>query len=207
MNAILIAAPAAEPVALADAKTWLRVDTDDEDAAIAALVVAARQTVEAATRRLLVTQTWRIALDRWPFAGGSDGSLGSLAVPPRPAVMELRIALAPLQSIAAARVYDSGGQPQALQSTLWRLLGAPDEARLVFAAPPPNPGVTAGGVEIDAIVGYGAESDVPAALRQAILMLVANWYENRGDVDAVGSASVPKPVAALIAPYRRGRLA
>ena len=45
--------------------------------------------------------------------------------------------------------------------------------------------------------------DVPEPLRQAIRLLVAHWYENRGLV-AAGSqtAMLPSTVAALVAPYR-----
>jgi hypothetical protein len=207
MNAILITPPAAEPVALADAKAWLRIDTNAEDTAISALIAAARQAVEAATRRCLVTQGWRIVLDAWPFVGAADGSLGALRLTAPPALLEARLPLAPLATVSAVRVYDAGGQPQALAAALWRLADAPDKARLVFTAAPPNPGVVAGGIEIDVVAGYGAASDVPAALRQAILMLVADWFENRGDADAGGPQNLPKRVTTLVAPYRRGRLA
>ena len=53
-------------------------------------------------------------------------------------------------------------------------------------------------------VGYGdAAIDVPEPLRQAIRLLVAHWYENRGlIVPAASIAVLPATVAALIAPYR-----
>ena len=46
-------------------------------------------------------------------------------------------------------------------------------------------------------------ADVPQPLRQAIQLLVAHWYENRGLI-AVGQtvAVLPATVAAMIAPYR-----
>lgn len=193
MNRALIAPPASEPVTLAEAKAWLRVDTSDEDQAIAFLIGAARETVEAATRRALVAQSWRLALDDWPFT-----------LLQRP---EMALPLAPLASVTAVRVYDAGGQPQLLTSALWRVVGATDRARMMFAAQPPRPGVPAGGIEIDCVVGYGAAADVPAPLRQAILMLMADWFENRGDGEGAQATPLPKRVAALLAPYRRGRLA
>jgi len=57
------------------------------------------------------------------------------------------------------------------------------------------------------VAGYGAASDTPAPLRQAILELVAHGYENRGDLDAGAQARLPAGVATLIASFRRGRLA
>ncbi len=52
--------------------------------------------------------------------------------------------------------------------------------------------------------GYGdAATDVPEPLRQAIRLLTAHWYDNRG-LAAIGheTAVLPQTVAALIAPYR-----
>ena len=47
----------------------------------------------------------------------------------------------------------------------------------------------------------------PRPLRQAMRLLVARWYENRGDVEAdADMARTPAAVAALVAPYRRVRL-
>lgn len=207
MDAILIAPPAAEPVSLADAKAWLRVDGTDEDAAIASLIGAARDAVEQATNRRLVTQSWRIVFDAWPFGQSADGSLALLATRPSSGVREVALRIAPLTSVTVVRVYDFAGQPQVLAASMWRLVGAPDRPRLLFNAAPPAPGVQAGGVEIDVVVGYGAPTDVPAPLRQAILELVAQGFENRGDGDAGAQTGLPKRVAGLLAPWRRGRLA
>ena len=67
----------------------------------------------------------------------------------------------------------------------------------------PAPGRLALGIELDVVVGYGdAAVDVPEPLRQAIRLLIAHWYENRG-LAALGTVTVlPTTVAALIAPYR-----
>ena len=71
----------------------------------------------------------------------------------------------------------------------------------------PQPAVLAGGIAIDFRAGYGAAADVPAPLRQAILMLVAHWFETRAPIAfGLGPADIPMTVAALVAPYRRIRL-
>ena len=69
MSAILLNPPAAEPLSLADAKSYLRVAHDDDDAIIAALIASARHHVESLTRSGLLTQTWRLILDGWPDTG------------------------------------------------------------------------------------------------------------------------------------------
>jgi uncharacterized phiE125 gp8 family phage protein len=65
MAAILIEEPAIEPLTLAEAKSFLRVEHSADDDLIGALIKAARSEVESATRRALITQGWRIALDCW----------------------------------------------------------------------------------------------------------------------------------------------
>ena len=47
MSAILLIPPSAEPWSVAEAKAFLRVEHDDDDAVIAALIAAARGHVEA----------------------------------------------------------------------------------------------------------------------------------------------------------------
>ena len=63
MPSVLLTPPAVEPLTLAEAKSYLRVDTVDEDDTIAALIAAARLLVEAYARRALITQSWRLSLD------------------------------------------------------------------------------------------------------------------------------------------------
>jgi uncharacterized phiE125 gp8 family phage protein len=187
MSSILLTPPAIEPVALADAKAFLRVDTGDDDNVITALIASARAYVEAQTRRALITQTWRLIRDAWPRDG-------RIAVVP-----------APLRSIAAARVYDEAGVAQSLDLGAFTTDAAAAPGLIGF--PPwsmPAPGRALAGIEIDVTLGYGdAATDVPAPLRQSIELLVAHWYENRGLI-ALGDTVVvlPMTAAALIAPYR-----
>jgi hypothetical protein len=54
-------------------RNFLRVEHDDDDAVISALIAAARSHIEALTRLMLLTQTWRRVGDAWP----ADGRLGS----------------------------------------------------------------------------------------------------------------------------------
>ena len=190
MTPILITPPAIEPVTLAEMKTWLRIDTADDDSAISALIVAARLTVESTVRRMLLNQSWRLVLDAWP----QDNIV--------------RVPLAPFQNVLAVRVYDATGTPQLLGPALWTLDANPEGARLLFTLAPPPPGRTIAGIEIDLALGYGATpASVPEPMRQAIRMLAARWYENRGENPGdSGGTHLPASVAALLAPFRRTRL-
>ncbi len=184
MPSILLSGPALEPVALAAAKNFLRVEHAADDDLIALLIVGARAHVETQTRRALITQSWRLVRDRWPAS--------RLAVLP-----------VPLQALTAARVYRADGSAQAIDLAAFTLDTASAPAQLAFAGLP-APERSVGGIELDIVAGYGdAPEDVPEPLRQAIRLLTAHWYENRGVV-ALGHevAVLPASASALIAPYR-----
>jgi hypothetical protein len=70
----LVTPPIAEPVTLAQAKLHLRVDFDDDDTLIAALITAAREYCEKQTRRAFFNQTWQRTLDFFPLYGHMGGS-------------------------------------------------------------------------------------------------------------------------------------
>jgi len=183
MPSILLSPPALEPLTLDEARAYLRVEHNDEDETVAALVTAARLQIEAQARRALITQTWRLSLDAWP-------DRGVIAVRP-----------GPLQSLTAARVYDLDNVAHAIDTQSF----VPDRASsaLVFTpwsvAEPQRPNA---GIELDVICGYGdTPLDVPEGLRQAIRMLLTHWHENRGLVGA-NASPLPASVSALIAPYR-----
>src|SRR3989440_8781126 len=116
MSSILLTAPAAEPVTLADARAYLRVAHSDDDAVIAALIAGARSHVEAQTGRALITQTWRLIRDAWP----SDGRIAVVPIP--------------LRSVVAGRVYDAGGATHAVDTAAF--VTDKGTAPAVLALPP-----------------------------------------------------------------------
>ncbi len=201
MTPVLISPPACEPVSLVEAKEWLRLDQSGEDDLVMALITSARGIIEAATRRMLITQTWRLVFDRWP---GRRAYHDGYRLRPEIVILPL----APFQSIAAIRVIDAGGVAESLAASSYSVVSAPEQARVVFNAAPPMPGAPGGGIQLDTIVGYGDEpASVPEPLRLAIKMLTAHWFENRGDIETATSVDrLPGPIGALIAPFRRARL-
>ncbi len=63
MTPLLLSGPAVEPLSLVEAKSWLKLDSSDEDQLVQSLIASARLAVEAATNRLLITQQWRLMMD------------------------------------------------------------------------------------------------------------------------------------------------
>jgi uncharacterized phiE125 gp8 family phage protein len=185
MPSILLTGPATEPWSVAEAKSFLRAENDDDDAVIASLIAAARNQVEALTRSALIAQTWRFVRDQWPENG------------------RIRLGRGPLRSLVAARVYDSAGNASTIDGGTFVL----DQAAGTIASPCwalPVPGRAGAGIELDVEIGFGAAAtDVPDVLRHAVRTLVAHWYENRGLI-AIGQsvAMMPASVNAMVASYR-----
>lgn len=184
MSSILLAPPVVEPISLAEAKDFLRVETADEDPLIAALIAAGRIHVERQSGIALIAQSWRLVLDCWPEAG-------RIAVRP-----------VPLKALAAARVFDFDGEARAVDLQAFVV----DASTSTLAFIPwilPMPTRIAAGIELDVIAGFGdTAADVPEPLRQAVRLLVAHWYENRAGIAGAEGPPLPAGAAALIAPYR-----
>ena len=179
MTLAVTAPPAAEPVPLDRAKAHLRVTHDAEDALIADLIVAARQRVEASVGLCLLTTGLSQV---WPGVE-RDGSV--------------RLARGPFPAVAAAFAGDGAGGWARLDPAGVRLEagGACACVRLF--------GAGRGPVRIDYAAGFGPDpADAPAGLVQAVLAVLADAYERRGDGDPP-SAAVAE---AWLAPFRAGRL-
>lgn len=187
MPRILMNQPLVEPLTLAEAKQWLRIDHEADDGLIAALIVGVRQRLEGRTGRAFIDQGWRVLLDAWP-AGGEVPLL-----PP------------PTSAVTAVRTIAANGVVTTLDPAGYRLEHRREPALLILDAPPPPPGRSRAGIEIDIVAGYGpAAVDCPEPLRQAMRLLVAHVYEHRGHT--AGAPPEPPEVNALIAPYRMQRL-
>jgi len=184
-----IAAPAVEPVSLAEAKLHLRVDIADDDAYIEALIAAAREYFEGATGRALITQEWRLSLPGFPCGS------------------EIELPRAPLQTVDHFAYTDSDGTVTHVDATTYAADTDSEPGRIVLKYGeywPANTLATLNPVQVEYTAGYGdAATDVPAHMRQAIKLLVAHWYENREPVTAGEVArAVPFALQSLIYLYR-----
>jgi uncharacterized phiE125 gp8 family phage protein len=189
MTAYLLAGPAEEPISLAEAKAWLRIDDSAEDGLLTTLITAARLHVEGVTGKALLAQSWRVVLDAWP-----TGNVVKLPV-------------VPPMSLTGITAYDGEGEPHQIALAQFVADGPGGPARLHL------PGVVAGlpvlrdagGIEIEYVAGYGTDpTDVPADFRQALLVLVAYWFEHRDAVIVAGSgAVVPPGYDGVLARHRR----
>lgn len=173
-------------MSLLEAKTHLRVDIADDDALISALIMAARQYVERITGRALITQTWQYILDRFP----------AVFVLPKP----------PLRQVVSITYKTADEFSHPIPATDYVVDAASEPARIA-----PAPGLSwpsetlypLGAVTVEFEAGYGDAANVPMPIKQAILLLIGQWYEQREAIN-VGNIinELPFAVAALLSPYR-----
>lgn len=192
MTSYLLAGPAAEPVTLAEAKAFLRVDGTDEDAFITTLITAARLHVEGTTGRALIAQSWRVVLSDWP----EDRAV--------------KLPVGPVISLSAITVFDEQGDPTELALAQFQPETDVAPARIFLPSTIEGQPVIRerAGIEIDYTAGYGTDgSEVPEDLRQAVLSLIGYWFEHRDAVVIAGSgAVVPAGFDRLVNHYRSVRL-
>ena len=174
--------PAVEPVTLSEAKAHLRVDGTDSDAEIAAMISAAREWCEQYLDRTLVHTQWVMRFDRFPVDGTQDIEL------PRPPMV------ASGANTAVSLSYTlEGGATATYGTSSYRVdrHSTPGAVKTNYAGTWPPHLQDDNSISVTWWAGYGASgSDVPRAIRHAMLMLVAHWYENRSTV-LVGSISKP----------------
>ena len=165
MTSTLIAGPGEEPVSLAEAKAWCRIDASDEDALVTALIAAARLHIEGLTGRALVTQSWRLTVEC-------------------PIGRVITLPVLPVSAVTAATADDV---------TIEVVLQG-DSVLL------PAAGYDA--VVLDYTAGYADADAVPQDLKQAVLTLVAYWFENRD----LAATQGPPGFERLVSGYARVRL-
>lgn len=173
-------------MSLEDAKGQCRVDLDftDDDRNLLRYIKAARELAEVNTRRTFCATVYVMTLDAFPVAEGS-GWPDRITLPTAP-VIELR-ALSYLD-LGRNRVTIDLSVDNGLQ------IGLDDEPPWIgpaaFSYWPANFRAQ-GGVSVEYLAGYASTAgspatldDIPARAQQAMLMLIAHWYENREDVVA-----------------------
>lgn len=185
----VVTAPLFEPVSLAEAKAWLKVEHDDENALIELLIGAARERAESITGRMFVERTIEIAMDDLP-----DGDA------------PIELLCSPVQSVSYIRYLDSSGTAQEMS-------GSPDQWILDTVCVPsriapldgeswPDTNGGIANVRIGLICGYapsGSPTDetayqaaLPRSFRLWMQTRLATFYEHREQI-VVGGQVVDIP--------------
>lgn len=197
--------PALEPVSLDEVKSYMRLDGEHDDLLVIALIETARQMVETYTGRSLITQSWMYTIPASTALQFSDPHYFSGSVIRGERGVELP--KSPFIDLITAPLLIQGKKETALES--YKLDTAGRTARIHFhqlSLHSVNHGAT---IVVTYRSGYGDQRhDVPAPLRQAIMMAVADLYDrptiaNKNGFQAMVLSS---DIISLIRPYKMMRL-
>ena len=207
---VLVTPPEVTPVSLAEAKVHCRADDfDDDNDTLEALVSAATAHFDGWTGtlgRVLCEQEWRQDFDSFARC--------------------MRLPLFPVVSVTSVTYRTDSGQLGTVGSTNYALqtddLGSYVRFKDAYSFPsslyqtaaisitfvagyPDTPEVEAAPEADPPVEAAARASNVPAPIKQAILLLVGHWYDHREAVSSDTKAPVPFAVDALVAPFRRSR--
>lgn len=158
----LVTAPSVLPVSVADVKTARGITTSSDDTLIGNLISAVVSDLDGWSGRLgraMVNQTWSQAFDSF-----ND---------------EMRLPLL-ASSITSITYVDTAGSTQTLSSSVYRLRadGAGSYVELAPDQAWPSTSTRSQAVTVTFVCGFGATAaDVPAGIRQAIIMLTGGLYQ------------------------------
>lgn len=181
-TAQLITAPTYSPLNMAEMRDHVRVDHTDDDPLLAALAESALDVIESNTWRKFRASTWEISLDCFP------------------SVIELPFG--GLSSVTSITYVDDNGASQVLASSEYQVDTARDIARITPAYDTDWPSTRTQMNAISVRFVCGADS-IPIAIRQAMLLLVGHFYENReASLVGISVAELPIAVDALIEAHK-----
>jgi uncharacterized phiE125 gp8 family phage protein len=151
----------AEPITLAEARLQCKVDADDtsHDAALTALITAAREFAEHYTGRAFAPRTLEAAADKFPCG---DDDWFDLPLPP-------------VTSVTSVKYTDQAGAEQTISPSAYFLITYGESRRIAptYANYWPTAQDIPAAVRIRFVCGYGLEGGGPAlpkAAKQAMLL-------------------------------------
>lgn len=211
----LVTEPQNQPFSLNEAKAFLKLGDDDiaDDALIMALLRAAVRHVETFTGRALITQTWRLTLDRWPSRSLLDDQLWE-GVREAAELVEatnfIEIPKPPLRSVTSFKVFDTTDTGAEVASTVYFVdtEGEPGRVGLRFGQVWPSTTLRPhNGIQIAFVAGYGDDANgVPDDILAGLRLLLAHFYENRAVCDQATNLALPMTAKEVLRPYRILRL-
>jgi uncharacterized phiE125 gp8 family phage protein len=165
------------PVSLTEAKLHLKVDISTDDTLITNLIVAATQVSEEYTNRFFINTV----------VNQTCSDFKELS----------ELFKSKVSAVTHIKYYDSDNAQQTWANTNYVVNNEyePCQINLVVDGSFPNIADRIDAIECRYTVGYGTASDVPDVIKQAILLTLGNWYENRMSV-ITGRTTTEMPMSA-----------
>jgi uncharacterized phiE125 gp8 family phage protein len=180
----------------ADVKPNLNIDTafTTDDTLIESFVAAATDYFEQRTGRSLMQATYNLRMDDWYYATDYI----------------LQLPIAPLLKVVSVKYYDVNNAEQTLADTLYRVHNYDSPGFIELFGSLPDIYDRPDAVNIEYVSGYGVDGDnaaaqrlaVPARFKQIIQVMVADYYNWRGNDQAMPVYQVSKRIDDLLTEHK-----
>lgn len=172
INYLLVEYATTEFITLGEAKLHCKVDNDADDSLITNLIVASRKSCEKFTNRSLLNQTWLASFDYIDFVKSRSYYLP----------------YGTIREIVSVTTYNINNEATIIDASNYRSFGHRFIWNSNYNLPAYSDYRTDGTLEIEWVAGMGAlAADIHQDIKQASLLLIRHWYENRGAIyEAIG---------------------
>jgi uncharacterized phiE125 gp8 family phage protein len=198
----MVTPPVLEPVSLDEVKHHLRVDIEDDDALITALITAARQAAESITQRQLMPATHRLVLDGFVRPQGRAFG-GCASMLPSDVLL---LTPCPVRQVNTVQYLDMNGAVQSLSPNDYVVDLACEPARVspAFGRMWPAALPQIGSVSVSFDTGYADKESVPEGIKAWIKLRVGAMYAHREEITATtrGRLDSLPFVDGLLDPYK-----
>tara|TARA_R100000655_G_scaffold62757_3_gene101234 strand:+ start:1225 stop:1806 length:582 start_codon:yes stop_codon:yes gene_type:complete len=172
-------------ITTSEAKEHLKVDTTADDTLIGNLITAAVQSAQIFTNRFFIESQIIQYGDKW-----EDISY---------------LFKSKVNQVSSIKYYDKDNSLQTLSTDIWLADINHQPARIGLKPDKDFPQLAhrINAIEVTYKVGYGVAGDVPQGIKQAVLLTIGNWYQNREQV-VVGriATELPKSAQYLLEQYK-----
>lgn len=181
--ATLKTGPSSEPITLQEAKDHLLVTSSLQNDYITGLIVTARRNLERLLKRAFISQTWTAYADKFEC--------------------EFCLPYPPLISVTSVKYYNLDGTITTLDPLNYWVVINEEPGEVVKRYNVTYPQLEYGrpnAIEIEYVAGYTV---VPEEIKQAMKLLLTDWFEHRGSV-VIGNINtkIPNYVLDLVHSYK-----
>jgi hypothetical protein len=203
-------APSREPVTLGEAKGQLTLETDEDDDLLNRCIAAAREHAEAYCNRGIVEQTVELTLDRFPASGCAPHDVHSCRTGPASSCRACHLflelpfgALAEDPPVILKYINAAGDETTLVEDTDYSVdaVSVPGRLHLAYGKTWPAARRQWNAVTVEYVVGWTVDS-VPAGIKQAMLLLIAQMYEVRSPEVEKALVPIKFSYETLLNPFR-----
>jgi len=188
MSLTIVSIDGTEPVTLAEAKAQCYVTSSDDDNLITTLITIAREYAESRIWRQIIEVTYKLTLDSFP---------DQIILPKPPAI-----------AVSSITYFDTANTSKTFDAAKYQVDTNSEPARITPTLTNSWPSTydKYNAVTVNFTAGYDASDEqhtISKQLKQAMLMLIKHWYDNRSPVTVsegrtIDSAEIPMMANALL---------